>query len=111
MFIDLHHFKNIIDNHGDPDDDQVLKKLTSLLVILLGDSNTLYGYGGEEFAVLTNEDIDISMRIAENIRLTVSKTSFNNKTINISVGVTALTDSDTLLSVIERPGNAFLMAK
>ena len=79
--------------------------------MLLGDSNRLYRYGGEEFVVLSNGDIDLSMHIAEKIRLAVSNTTFNNKTIKISIGLTALRNSDTPLSVIERADNALLTAK
>jgi diguanylate cyclase (GGDEF)-like protein len=111
MLIDLDHFKNINDKYGHPEGDQVLKKLTALLAILLGDSNQLYRYGGEEFVVLSNGDIDLSMHIAEKIRSTVSNTTFNNKTIKISIGLTALKNSDTPLSVIERADNALLTAK
>jgi diguanylate cyclase (GGDEF)-like protein len=111
MLIDLDHFKNINDKYAPPEGDQVLKKLTALLAMLLGDSNRLYRYGGEEFVVLTNGDIDLSMHIAEKIRSTVSNTTFNNKTIKISIGVTALKDTDTPMSVIERADNALLVAK
>lgn len=111
MLIDLDHFKDINDKYGHPEGDQVLKKLTALLAILLGDSNQLYRYGGEEFVVLANGDIDLSIHIAEKVRSTVSKTTFNNKTIKISIGLTALRDTDTPMSVIERADNALLTAK
>jgi diguanylate cyclase (GGDEF)-like protein len=111
MLIDLDHFKNINDIYGHPEGDQVLKKFTALLARLLSASNQLYRYGGEEFVVLTNGDIDLSMHMAEKIRSTVSKTSFNSKTIKVSIGLTILRDSDTPLSVIERADNALLTAK
>ncbi len=111
MLIDLDHFKDINDKYGHPEGDQVLKKLTALLAMLLGDSNRLYRYGGEEFVVLTSGDIDLSMHIAERIRSTVSNTVFNNKNIKISIGVTALKNTDTPMSVIERADNALLIAK
>ena len=111
MLIDLDHFKNINDIYGHPEGDEVLKKLSALLSLLLGGRHQLYRYGGEEFVVLTGAGIDLSMQIAEKIRLTVSKTSFDNKTIEISIGLTALKNSDTPLSFIERADKALLMAK
>jgi diguanylate cyclase (GGDEF)-like protein len=111
MLIDLDHFKNINDKYGHPEGDEVLKKLTALLAKLLGDSNQLYRYGGEEFVALTNSDLDLSMHIAEKIRATVSTTSFNNKIIKISIGLTTLRGNDTPLSVIDRADKALLMAK
>lgn len=111
MLIDLDHFKNINDKYGHPEGDEVLKKLTALLAKLLGDSNQLYRYGGEEFVALTNSDLDLSIHIAEKIRATVSITSFNNKMIKISIGLTTLRDNDTPMSVIERADRALLTAK
>jgi diguanylate cyclase (GGDEF)-like protein len=111
MLIDLDHFKNINDKYGHPEGDEVLKKLTALLAKLLGDSNQLYRYGGEEFVALTSGDIDLSTHIAEKIRATVSTTSFNNKIIKISIGLTTLRDNDTPLSVIDRADKALLTAK
>jgi diguanylate cyclase (GGDEF)-like protein len=111
MLIDLDHFKNINDKYGHPEADEVLKKLTALLAKLLGDSNQLYRYGGEEFVALTSGDIDLSTHIAEKIRATVSTTSFNNKIIKISIGLTNLRDNDTPLSVIDRADKALLTAK
>jgi diguanylate cyclase (GGDEF)-like protein len=111
MLIDLDHFKNINDRYGHPEGDEVLKKLSALLVLLLRDRNQLYRYGGEEFVVLTGDDIGLSMQIAEKIRSTVSETLINNKTIEISIGLTALKNSDTPLSFIERADQALLTAK
>jgi diguanylate cyclase (GGDEF)-like protein len=111
MLIDLDHFKNINDKYGHPEGDEVLKKLTALLAKLLSDSNHFYRYGGEKFVALTSADIDLSTHNAEKIRATVSTTSFNNKIIKISIGLTTLRDNDTPPSVIERADKALLTAK
>jgi diguanylate cyclase (GGDEF)-like protein len=111
MLIDLDHFKNINDKYGHPEGDQILKKLSALMTLLLGESNQLYRYGGEEFVVLTSSDINLSTHIAEKIRSTVSETSFDNKTIEVSIGLTAIKNTDTPISLLERADKALLIAK
>jgi diguanylate cyclase (GGDEF)-like protein len=111
MLIDLDHFKNINDKYGHPEGDQILKKLSALMTLLLGESNQLYRYGGEEFVVLTSSDINLSTHIAEKIRSTVSETSFDNKTIEVSIGLTAIKNTDTPISLLDRADKALLIAK
>jgi diguanylate cyclase (GGDEF)-like protein len=81
------------------------------MTLLLGESNQLYRYGGEEFVVLTSSDINLSTHIAEKIRSTVSETSFDNKTIEVSIGLTAIKNTDTQISLLERADKALLIAK
>src|SRR5262245_6738777 len=52
ILFDLDHFKLVNDPHGPPAGDEVLKEFVRLAGSIFRDSDGLYRYGGEEFAVL-----------------------------------------------------------
>jgi len=109
VMFDVDHFKKTNDTFGHLAGDYVLKEVCSLIKNkLIRGKDSLGRYGGEEFALLLPDTpLQIAVDIAERIRGTIEKTSFNfdGKVIpvTISLGVSSVdstikTDSDLLAS-------------
>jgi len=64
LFVDLDNFKQINDTLGHHYGDSVLKIISSRLSKAIGDGNTLYRLGGDEFSILVH-DLQISESIAK----------------------------------------------
>ncbi|MDD5479584.1 EAL domain-containing protein [Rhodoferax sp.] len=78
MFIDLDHFKNLNDAHGHSVGDQLLKRMSQRLGLLLDANDLAARLGGDEFVVMmaglsTNEDEAMAslMALAERIHHTL----------------------------------------
>jgi len=59
LMIDIDHFKRINDNYGHVVGDQVLKRLSSLLMDIKRENDRVGRFGGEEFVILL-QDISVS---------------------------------------------------
>lgn len=55
LFVDVDHFKKVNDTYGHATGDQVLRSVAEALAAGLRREDTLFRYGGEEFAVLARE--------------------------------------------------------
>ena len=77
LFLDLDHFKNINDTHGHLAGSAALKEVGGLLRASVRSVDTLFRYGGDEFAVLLVEaDADGARRVAERIRKAIEEHTF-----------------------------------
>ena len=114
LFIfDLDNFKSVNDTYGHLVGDSVLVKVSATIQNRLRDSDKLFRYGGEEFAVLlaqtTEED---AFKLAEELRLLVEQQDYEiDRTITISGGVSEARESDHENSWIERCDKALYAAK
>ncbi|MBE0485139.1 GGDEF domain-containing protein [Marinobacter sp.] len=85
ILCDLDHFKQINDNHGHVVGDHILTKTAEKLEQAVRNSDTVYRFGGEEFAVLLPHTNEREARdVAERIRLAV-------ESIRVDGGETPLT--------------------
>ena len=84
---DVDHFKTFNDKWGHPVGDQVLKLVADVLRENIKGKDLLSRYGGEEFAIaLPNTSLTDAVRLADNIRVAVSKRKLINRTTNQSLG-------------------------
>jgi diguanylate cyclase (GGDEF)-like protein len=110
MVIDLDHFKRINDTYGHLAGDAVLKHAASTLGSAIPPNDLLGRIGGEEFAVLlTAENVEKAMSIAERLRSRIqhSVCNFANQSLRVtlSAGVALFPnegrDWDSLLAVAD----------
>ncbi len=111
IMLDIDNFKGINDTYGHVVGDEVLKKIASVLKTSVRESDTLYRYGGEEFAILCPEtDKRGAYELAERIRNKVKKTSVELQGdgliyVTVSLGVASFPDDtddpQELLSVAD----------
>ena len=114
LMIDIDHFKNINDTHGHDAGDEVLKQLTELCRHRLR-KNDLFGrLGGEEFAVLTQEESANSAKYTgERLRSAVEEHFASTPyAVTISIGITDLRPGDNGIGdMLKRADNALYEAK
>ena len=116
IMIDIDHFKKINDNYGHMVGDKVLKGIAKVLKERIRTSDIIARYGGEEFVViLTNADINVAKRIAEELRQKVENLVFkiDDKSIKttISLGVSQLKPEDDIDSLLIRADENLYAAK
>jgi diguanylate cyclase (GGDEF)-like protein len=96
LMIDVDNFKSFNDEFGHPAGDEVLRSLAHLLQSEMRNSDSLFRYGGEEFAIVLPETtLKGAFVLAERFRRAVQRAPWPRRAITISVGVAA-TDSHTL---------------
>jgi len=117
LFLDLDHFKRVNDRLGHQAGDLVLAGFAKLCREALRGPDVLCRYGGEEFVALLpettlEEAVRVAQRVSERVRQMVFPLQPPVGRITVSVGVTALQDSDAdLQSVIDRADRAMYQAK
>lgn len=93
MMLDIDHFKNINDQNGHLFGDKILKNVGCIFRDSTRSGDIIGRYGGEEFIVILSEvDLEGSIKIAERIRTNISKNKFINEkgqevSITISCGL------------------------
>lgn len=98
IMCDVDAFKEYNDSFGHPAGDHVLKRVAQLLEDSSRDSDVVARYGGEEFAIiLPNTDRAQGLPLAERFRKTVEASSWENRSITVSAGLSTL--SDTMLNL------------
>jgi diguanylate cyclase (GGDEF)-like protein/PAS domain S-box-containing protein len=74
MMVDIDHFKQFNDLHGHAVGDQVIQAVARALFAGLRTTDLLCRYGGEEFCiVLPGTSIEVSMQVAERLRLKIQE--------------------------------------
>lgn len=112
IFIDIDHFKTINDTFGHAKGDEVLKQLALVLKSITRENDIVGRYGGEEFLIIIENNIEIAKMIAQKIRKTVESTKFPiSKSITCSLGIAMVNKNDTKGSVVERADKALYKAK
>jgi diguanylate cyclase (GGDEF)-like protein/PAS domain S-box-containing protein len=117
MYLDLDQFKVVNDTCGHAAGDEMMRQVTALLQRRLREGDTLARLGGDEFGVLLeNCPPEPALRIAEELRQTVSECPFawNNRTFNtgVSIGLVNVSDgSFSLADVLSAADTACYMAK
>ncbi|WP_047476622.1 GGDEF domain-containing protein [Bacillus siamensis] len=112
IYLDIDHFKQINDQYGHYEGDQVLKELGTRLRFLISSSDPSARIGGEEFAVLIpNCTYTKGLHLAEEIRQTMDGnpillTSGDTIFVTVSIGIahypTNTADPQTLPLIADR---------
>jgi diguanylate cyclase (GGDEF)-like protein len=117
LMIDVDHFKAVNDTFGHAVGDAVLSEIAGLLAEQMRAGDTVYRYGGEEFAVLAREtDLAGARAIGERLRILVeehySPAAPGDVAVTISVGVACVPDTiDAAREALEAADAALYDAK
>jgi len=115
--IDVDHFKKVNDTFGHPVGDMALVHVAATLRSTLRESDPLFRFGGEEFlAMLRCEDADAATqtvdRMLEALRTSAVRVNGQQSlTLTATVGITEVSDVDTLHDVVARADYALLQGK
>ncbi len=116
LICDLDKFKKINDTYGHKAGDAVLIATASIMASACRDSDIVFRYGGEEFAIiLKNCDQHGAKALADRIReaLTAHTVQFHDQLIKVStsIGLAHLQSQDSPDSLFERADSALYEAK
>lgn len=119
MLLDIDYFKKFNDTYGHQIGDQVLKLVAQILNKTFKGQDTAARYGGEEFAViLPNTGLDIAVKLAENIRVSLAKQVLKNLRtgdsfgkLTVSIGVAEYHPGEEAGDLIHRSDKALYQAK
>ncbi|HOP62642.1 MAG TPA: sensor domain-containing diguanylate cyclase [Spirochaetota bacterium] len=120
IIIDLDRFKEINDTLGHLTGDEILKSLAGTSKKTLRLTDSLFRWGGDEFIVITQGDIDNALSAAERLRkhfhesmsgFPGEKKPDGNTMATISCGVAEFTSGDSMDSLISRADSALYRAK
>ncbi|MEK6212318.1 MAG: EAL domain-containing protein [Pseudomonadota bacterium] len=117
MYLDLDQFKVVNDTCGHAAGDQLMRQVSTLLQGRLREGDTLARLGGDEFGVLLeNCAPDNALRIADELRQTVTDFHFawESRSFNIGVSVGLVNVEDelfTLADMMSAADSACYMAK
>ena len=109
FIIDIDNFKKYNDTHGHVEGDKVLHNVAQLLVTLTRDTDTVFRYGGEEFAVIMaqtpNQQAQIvGQRLIEGVR--------RQSPITISIGLSTFpNDAHVKEALVVKADKALYRAK
>lgn len=116
---DIDHFKAFNDTHGHRIGDKVLQQVAMTLTQCIKGRDLAARYGGEEFAViLPVTDIEGAEKVAEQIRMSISKKKIRLKSsgqelgpITMSIGTTLYVPGEEMSALIERADQGLYEAK
>lgn len=101
---DLNKFKAINDTFGHITGDLVLKEFAEVLRQCIRDSDSLFRFGGDEFAIIVENANDTALTIIENrVNLALESNALLSKyQLGCSIGSTFMTRADNEVSFFER---------
>ncbi|MCX8021562.1 MAG: GGDEF domain-containing protein [Syntrophorhabdaceae bacterium] len=114
VIVDIDHFKKINDTYGHETGDLVLKRFAKTLEKYIREEDILGRIGGEEFVLLLpNTDVKHALYASERIRQKVERLKISGIKGNItaSFGITELSPSDDMKSLLKRADDALYEAK
>mgnify|MGYP001577035004 FL=1 len=115
VMIDLDHFKAVNDTFGHPAGDEVLRKISALLIESVRPTDTVARFGGEELIVLMRDtDIQVAARQVEKIREKIQNLTFDaypTLKVTASFGIASSTTSTNPETLVAQADKALYEAK
>jgi diguanylate cyclase (GGDEF)-like protein len=108
IIIDLDNFKNINDTKGHPAGDKVLIQISDFFRTTKRTDDVLSRWGGDEFMLLLESNINESRLLAKRLHEENRKT---DSTITLSIGLAQLKTGESIDSLIGRVDSALYTAK
>jgi diguanylate cyclase len=119
LLLDIDHFKKFNDNFGHGVGDQVLRLMAKVLTERVRETDLPARYGGEELiVVLPGAELTACVKVAENIRQSISERRITRRStgeslpsITVSIGVGQFRPGESMNELIERCDRALYRAK
>jgi diguanylate cyclase (GGDEF)-like protein len=116
IMLDIDFFKKLNDTYGHSAGDEVLRQFSNILKKNIRVEDSVFRYGGEEFAIVahgnTKEDIKVfTERILAEVQSTVVKYKKHKMQFTFSAGIEAMKEGLTRETLIQRADAALYWAK
>lgn len=117
MMLDVDTFKTVNDRMGHQAGDAVLRKVAEIIRGSVRTSDVCVRYGGDEFAILSNETAETATHTGERIRHRVDSFPWDvlgfqeGRRVTVSIGIAIADTSDTPDTLIHRADHNMYEAK
>ncbi len=112
IMIDIDYFKRVNDTYGHLVGDDVLKAITILIKKHIRADDLFARWGGEEFILSLDVNINEGVKITDTLRSFIEKEKFDViNSLTCSFGITQFKANDTLAKMIKRADIALYRAK
>lgn len=113
--IDIDFFKRVNDSHGHPAGDVALERIAVILTAACRDASMVARYGGDEFAILSTDSLQVAADRMDRLRLQIARQPIEvggrSIAITISVGLSESCCDETVDQVIGRADESLYLAK
>ena len=110
--LDIDFFKDINDTYGHLVGDEVLYTLAKFAQNQIRESDIFARWGGEEFAIILDTDIEDGFIVIDNLRQKLQEHIFETVThLTCSFGVSSFKEGDTKEKLLKRADNALYKSK
>lgn len=118
LMLDIDFFKKINDSHGHDAGDEVLVRISNILLNLARDVDTVARIGGEEFAILLPDTNRLGTAVmAERVRLAIEQSDINidgiilGLTVSIGIASQGVEQTDNVRDLMRIADKRLYMAK
>ena len=112
IMFDIDHFKAVNDNYGHDVGDSVLKELSQLVSSHIREDDIFARWGGEEFMIILNTDINVAEKFANKLRKIIEEHHFKYvDKITCSFGVARYKKEDDSIRLLKRVDTMLYSAK
>ncbi len=112
IMLDIDDFKAVNDTFGHDAGDMVLKKLVNTIQMLLDEENIIARFGGEEFVVVLQDNLEMAQTYAEAICNAIAWSDFGlGRPVTVSLGVSAYVPGEPIDQTIKRADIALYNSK
>ena len=112
LILDIDNFKNINDSYGHLEGDRCICAVADLIDQFIYEDEMLARWGGDEFAIIFNRNIDETLQLIEEIMKAKDENPvFERYGITLSFGVTTYRKGDTINTLVGRADKALYLAK
>ena len=113
IILDIDFFKNINDEKGHTEGDNVLRELTKLIKSKISENDVLARWGGEEFLIAClHTNVNDAYALAEKLRMSIDEEENSYlKNVTVSLGVASLIENDSIDTLIQRADKAMYQSK
>ena len=116
IIIDIDKFKDINDSIGHLSGDKLLVRISEILLKNIRPTDFLARWGGDEFVIIAECQVEEARQTAERIRAYIQNTDFSDilnkkKKITISAGVAEYTENETVETFLSKADKTLYKAK
>ena len=111
VLIDIDYFKSINDNYGHDMGDYILQEFAKIIQETIGEERDLFRWGGEEFAILIDSNLEDTLEICENLQKKIRSHRFQSINLTASFAIGVFQRNDTEKTLFKKVDKALYVAK
>ena len=115
IMVDLDYFKQVNDTFGHLEGDKLIVHIADIIKTEIRDNDFAFRYGGEEFLIILDSDINRAKEVAENIRIKYADSDYQIDGVPLqkstSIGVVDYQPKDSFELAVDTADKALYRAK